>query len=267
MKLKTNNAAPKSANTKINKSPKKQGKGVEVRKEKSKVVVKPEVLKKEAVKAKVDTPPSPHKLIQQELWGKAIVNVSNLSTLSDEESSIAKLLADYKKKSSIPFKSLKFRNFITKGFSKFKDTSIEVADGIYEKILSEYKSLGGVSEANAKKTDDKKVVVKKTKKVVVAGDDDVGEEDGDEEEDEEEEEVVDAEDDDKDDIDADEDIVLDASDDDIDNEEESDDEKPKPKAKVIKINNKNGKGPNKGNKGSKFKGGKVQKNKKFGKKK
>lgn len=92
-----------------NKSPKKQTKGVGVRKEKSKDVVKPTVLKKEAEKIKVEVPLSPHKALQQELWGKALLNVSNMSNLSDEEESIAKLLSDYKKKSSIPQKRIKLK--------------------------------------------------------------------------------------------------------------------------------------------------------------
>lgn len=92
-----------------NKSPKKQGKGVQVRKEKKKEVVKPEVLKKESVKAKVEIPLSPQKLLQQELWSKAISNVSLMTNLTDEESNITKILADYKKKSSIPHKNIKLR--------------------------------------------------------------------------------------------------------------------------------------------------------------
>lgn len=92
-----------------NKSPNKQAKGVEVRKEKSKIVVKPTVLKKEAEKTKVEALPSPAKVLQQELWNKAIENVSNISDLSGDESSIVKLLADYKRKSSIPQKSIKLK--------------------------------------------------------------------------------------------------------------------------------------------------------------
>lgn len=92
-----------------NKSAKKQSKGVVVRKEKSKDVVKPTVLKKEAEKDKVDVSLNPHKILQQELWSKAILNVSNMSNLSDEEESIAKLLSDYKKKSSIPQKRIKLK--------------------------------------------------------------------------------------------------------------------------------------------------------------
>lgn len=93
-----------------NKSPKKQTKGVEVRKEKSKEVVKPKVLKKEGEKTPhVVVPQSPQKILQQELWSKAIVNVSNMSNLSNEENSIVKLLADYKTKSSIPQKSTKLK--------------------------------------------------------------------------------------------------------------------------------------------------------------
>lgn len=92
-----------------NKSPNKQAKGVEVRKEKSKIIVKPTVLKKEAEKTKVEAPTNPAKVLQQELWNKAIENVSNISDLSDDESSIVKLLADYKRKSSIPQKSMKLK--------------------------------------------------------------------------------------------------------------------------------------------------------------
>lgn len=93
-----------------NKSPKKQGKGgVQVRKEKSKDIVKPTVLKKEGEKVKVETPPNPEKLALQGLWAKAIQNVSNLTNLSDEESSIAKLLGDYKNKSSVPQKKIKLK--------------------------------------------------------------------------------------------------------------------------------------------------------------
>lgn len=92
-----------------NKSPKKQGKGVEVRKEKIKAVVKPTVLKKEAKASTIESPQNPQKILQQELWSKAIVNVSNMSNLSEEVSSIIKLLADYKKKSSIPSKNLKLK--------------------------------------------------------------------------------------------------------------------------------------------------------------
>jgi hypothetical protein len=93
-----------------NKSPKKQAKGgVQVRKEKSKDVVKPTVLKKEGEKVKVVTPPNPEKLALQELWAKAILNVSNMTNLSEEESSIAKLLVDYKNKSSVPQKRTKLK--------------------------------------------------------------------------------------------------------------------------------------------------------------
>lgn len=92
-----------------NKSPNKQAKGVEVRKEKSKIIVKPTVLKKEAEKTKVEAPTNPAKVLQQELWSKAIENVSNISDLSDDESSIVKLLADYKRKASIPQKSIKLK--------------------------------------------------------------------------------------------------------------------------------------------------------------
>lgn len=80
-----------------------------MRKDKSKIVVKPTVLKKEAEKTKVEVPSNPVKVLQQEVWNKAIENVSNMSELSDEESSIVKLLADYKRKSSIPLKSIKLK--------------------------------------------------------------------------------------------------------------------------------------------------------------
>lgn len=96
-----------------NKSPKKQAKGVEIRKENTKEVVKPSVLKKEAAKSGVESAPSPKKILQQELWNKAIINVSTQTDLSDVESSIVKLLADYKTKSSIPLRSSKF---IVSGF-------------------------------------------------------------------------------------------------------------------------------------------------------
>lgn len=69
------------------------------------------MLKKEGEKT-IETPPNPQKLLQQELWGKAIENVSKASNLSDEESNIAKLLADFKKKSSIPQKSTKLKVYI-----------------------------------------------------------------------------------------------------------------------------------------------------------
>lgn len=96
-----------------NKSPKKQGKGVEIRKEKPKVTVKPSMLKKEGEKVKVDASSSSlKKNVQQELWSEAIGNVSTKSTLSDEESCIVKLLANYKTQSSIPQKKIKFKVFI-----------------------------------------------------------------------------------------------------------------------------------------------------------
>lgn len=66
-------------------------------------------MKKEGEKIKVETPPNPEKLALQELWSKAIQNVSNMTNLSEEESSIAKLLGDYKNKSSIPQKSIKLK--------------------------------------------------------------------------------------------------------------------------------------------------------------
>ncbi|XP_022181651.1 glutamic acid-rich protein-like [Myzus persicae] len=257
MKLKTNNSAKKPVNTNKNKSPKKQAKGgVQVRKEKSKDIVKPTVLKKEGEKVKVETPPNPEKLAIQELWAKAIQNVSNMTDLSDEETSIAKLLGDYKNKSSIPQKSKKLKNMITKGFSKFKDTSDEVLDGVYEKLINEFKAVGGnVDSINkdtkerAKKSDSK---TPKSKKEEVSNDEEMDDDDEVDEDD-----VVD---DDDDDDDENEDLEVDEDDD-----EESEEEKPKPKAKG---GFKNGKSqPNKGKNGSKFKGGKVQKNKKFNKKK
>ncbi|XP_025408990.1 guanine nucleotide-binding protein-like 3 homolog [Sipha flava] len=272
MKLKTDNAAKKSLNTKKNKSPKKQAKGVEVRKEKSKVVVKPTVLKKESDKAQVESPIDPQKLLQRELWNKAVVNVSNKAGLSDVENCIVKLLADYKSKNSIPMKNNKFKNFILKGFSKYKDTSDDVLNEIYNKISNEFKIVGGNdkaiadSQVSSKKSDSKIVKTKPTKKTISKelddGDDD---DDDDEEEDENNDEVEDEADDDVEDeadneVEDDEDI-LGESDDDIESEEE----KPKSKAKGSnKANIKNGKSPNKGKNG-KFKGGKVQK-KKFGKK-
>lgn len=66
-------------------------------------------MKKEGEKIKAETPPKPEKLALQELWSKAIQNVSNMTNLSEEESSIAKLLGDYKNKSSIPQKSKKLK--------------------------------------------------------------------------------------------------------------------------------------------------------------
>lgn len=98
-----------------NKSPKKQGKqgkGVEIRKEKPKVAVKPSILKKEGEKVKEEASPSSlKKSLQQELWSKAISNVSTKSSLSEEESCIVKLLANYKT-ASIPQKKIKFKVFI-----------------------------------------------------------------------------------------------------------------------------------------------------------
>jgi len=254
---KLNNGTNKPANIKKNKSPKKQGKGVGVRTEKSKEVVKPVVLKNEAKKIKTETPPSPQKLLQQELWKKAIENVSVMSDLSAEENSIAKLLADYKKKSSIPQKSAKLKNFIVKGFSKFKDTTDEVLDGVYNKLINEFKAVGG--NVNSVSTESKKSNPKTAKpksKKDTSNDEEMDLEDGDDDDvDDDDEDVID----DEDDID-DEDIEFDDSDD--------EEEIPKPKAKGNKPNNKNGKSePIKGKNGSKFKGGKVQKNKQFGKKK
>jgi len=253
MKLKTNNSAKKLVNTNKNKSPKKQAKsGVQVRKEKSKDIVKPTVLKKEGEKVKVETPPNPEKLALQELWAKAIQNVSNMTNLSEEESSIAKLLVDYKNKSSVPKKRTKLKNMITKGFSKFKDTSDEVLDGLYEKLINEFKAVGG-NEDNINKDKSKKPESKtpKFKKEEVSNDEEM-DDDEDEVDDNEDEDEIDDEDDDD-------------NDDDDDDDEESEEEKPKPKGKGAF---KNGKiQPNKGKNGSKFKGGKVQKNKKFGKKK
>jgi len=250
---KLNNGTNKPANIKKNKSPKKQGKGVGVRTEKSKEVVKPVVLKTEAKKIKTETtPPSPQKLLQQELWKKAIENVSVMSDLSAEENSIAKLLADYKKKSSIPQKSAKLKNFIVKGFSKFKDTTDEVLDGVYNKLFNEFKAVGG--NVNSVGTESKKSNPKTAKpksKKDTSNDKELDLEDNDDNVDDE---------DDVDDIDDEDDIEFDDSDD--------EEEIPKPKAKGNKPNNKNSKSvPIKGKNGSKFKGGKVQKNKQFGKKK
>jgi len=92
-----------------NKSLKKKSIGVEVRKEKLKEVVKPSVLKKEGEKPKVETSSSPFKILQQDLWFKAIDNVSKKTNLSDVESNIVKLLSDYKNKSSVPQKKIKFQ--------------------------------------------------------------------------------------------------------------------------------------------------------------
>ncbi|XP_026807058.1 acidic leucine-rich nuclear phosphoprotein 32 family member B-like [Rhopalosiphum maidis] len=256
MKLKTNNSAKKPVNTNKNKSPKKQAKGgVQVRKEKSKDVVKPTILKKEGEKVKVVTPPNPEKLALQELWAKAILNVSNMTNLSEEESSVAKLLVDYKNKSSVPQKRTKLKNMITKGFSKFKDTSDEVLDGIYEKLINEFKAIGGnVDSINKDKSKKPESKTPKSKKEEVSND---------EEMDDDEDEVDDDEDDEVDDDDEIEGLEID--DDDDDDDEESEEEKPKPKGKGAFKNGKSQ--PNKNKNGSKFKGGKVQKNKKFGKKK
>ncbi|KAL5239883.1 hypothetical protein ACI65C_007293 [Semiaphis heraclei] len=257
MKLKTNNSAKKPMNTNKNKSPKKQAKGgVQVRKEKSKDIVKPAVLKKEGEKIKVETPPNPEKLALQELWAKAIQNVSNMTDLSDEESSIAKLLGDYKNKTSIPQKNKKLKNMITKGFSKFKDTSDEVLDSLYQKLINEFKAVGGNVESINKDTKVRSVKpdskVPKSNKVETSNDEEMDDDD-----------EVEDEDDEGDDNDDDEIEGLEVDDDDDD--DESEEEKPKPKAKG---GFKNGKSqPNKGKNGSKFKGGKVQKNKKFNKKK
>ncbi|CAH1722038.1 unnamed protein product [Aphis gossypii] len=249
MKLKTNNSAKKPVNANKNKSPKKQGKGgVQVRKEKSKDIVKPTVLKKEGEKVKVETPPNPEKLALQGLWAKAIQNVSNLTNLSDEESSIAKLLGDYKNKSSVPQKKIKLKNMITKGFSKFKDTSDEVLDGLYEKLINEFKAVGGNVDNINKKPDR----APKSKKEEVSNDEEI-----------DDDEVEDEVDDDDDEIEG---LEVDDDDEDEDeDDEESEEEKPKPKGKGAFKNGKSQ--PNNGKNGSKFKGGKVQKNKKFGKKK
>ncbi|XP_027850192.2 acidic leucine-rich nuclear phosphoprotein 32 family member B-like [Aphis gossypii] len=248
MKLKTNNSAKKPVNANKNKSPKKQGKGgVQVRKEKSKDIVKPTVLKKEGEKVKVETPPNPEKLALQGLWAKAIQNVSNLTNLSDEESSIAKLLGDYKNKSSVPQKKIKLKNMITKGFSKFKDTSDEVLDGLYEKLINEFKAVGGNVDNINKKPDR----APKSKKEEVSNDEEI-----------DDDEVEDEVDDDDDEIEG---LEVDDDEDEDEDDEESEEEKPKPKGKGAFKNGKSQ--PNNGKNGSKFKGGKVQKNKKFGKKK
>jgi len=254
MKLKATNAVKKPVNVTKNNSPKKQGKGGVARKEKSKEVVKPAVLKKEGEKTtEVESVPSPQKILQQELWRKAIENVAKMSNLSDEESSIAKLLVDYKIKASIPQKSAKLKNFITKGFSKFKDTNDEVLNGIYEKLSTEFKAVGGVVGGKTKNAENKKSESKpKSKK----------ESDNDDDEEEEEMVVEDEEDDDDEVDDKTEGIEFDNS------EDDSEEEKSKPKAKGNKPNIKNGKSQGSNGKNSaKFKGGKVQKNKKFAKKK
>uniref|UniRef100_A0A2S2NPT2 Glutamic acid-rich protein-like n=1 Tax=Schizaphis graminum TaxID=13262 RepID=A0A2S2NPT2_SCHGA len=218
MKLKTNNSAKKPANTNKNKSPKKQAKGgVQVRKEKSKDVVKPTVLKKEGEKVKVVTPPNPEKLALQELWAKAIQNVSNMTSLSEEESSITKLLVDYKNKSSVPQKRTKLKNMITKGFSKFKDTSDEVLDGIYEKLINEFKAVGGnvdsIDKDKSKKPESK---TPKSKKEEVSNDEEM----------EDEDEVDDDEDDEVDDDEVEGLEIDDDDDDDDDDDEDDDDEGP-----------------------------------------
>jgi len=89
------------------------------------------------------------------------------------------------------------------------------------------------------------------------------------EEDEKDDDEVDDEDLDDEDLD-DEDLDDEDIDDDEDlgsvNSDDTEEENPKPKG--IKANNKNGKSQfNKRKNGSSFKGGKVQKNKKFGNKK
>lgn len=139
-----------------------------------------------------------------------------------------------------------------KGFSKFKDTSDETFNGLYDKLFEEFKSIGGSTETKIEKSEKKTV---KTKLIKDTSDDeeiDIGDEEEEEEEDEDEGEGDDD----------DESIELGDSDEDV--EDESEEEKPKPKAK----GNKNGKTrPSKAKNGSKFQSGKVQKNKKFGKKK
>lgn len=266
MKLKTNNAAKKPELLKKNKSPKKEGKGVQVRKEKSKEAVNSSILKKEAEKTEVvAVTPSLTKIVQQELWSKAIANISKKSTLSDEESSIVKLLADYKTKSSIPQKKIKFKNFITKGFATYKNINDEILNEVYDKIINEFKAVCSngstvMFDSDVKKPEIK-IVKKKIKKAEVSDNEemDVGDEDDDNDDDNDDDDDNEEENDD-DDIEG---IEFGVGDDDI--EEESEEEKPKPKAKGI---NKNGKSQsNKEKISSKFKGGKVQKNKKFGKKK
>ncbi|XP_050421134.1 DNA ligase 1-like [Adelges cooleyi] len=267
MKLKTKNSTDnKTASPNIkNKSPKKQAKGVV--KEKVKVV-KLAVLKKEGEAAQkaslAQTSPNPLKALKQELWVKAIINVS-AADLPAEESSVAKLLADYKKKESIPQYETKLKNFITKGFSKFKDTSSEVLSSVYRKFQAEFEALGGEIKKSAKSTkvdvkkSDSKVSKPKSKKeskVVVEEDDD-----------EEDDEDIDDEDDDDDDLEG---ITFDGSDDSgNDLDEESEEEKPKAPLKSKNVKGQNGNSNNKGKNGSKFKGGKVQKKKpnKFNKKK
>jgi len=264
MKLKATNAVKKPVNVTKDNSPKKQGKGGVARKEKSKEVVKPAVLKKEGEKTtKVESVPSPQKILQQELWRKAIENVAKMSNLSDEESSIAKLLVDYKIKASIPQKSAKLKNFITKGFSKFKDTNDEVLNGIYEKLSSEFKAVGGVVGGKTKNAENKKSESKPKSKKESDNDDGDDDDDDEEEEEEEEEMVIEDEEDDDDEVDDKTEGI------DFDNsEDDSEEEKSKPKAKGNKPNIKNGKSQGSNGKNSaKFKGGKVQKNKKFAKKK
>lgn len=89
------------------KSINKKSKGVEVKKDKLKEVVKPSVLKKVGEKLKVEA--SPFKIQQQDLWFKAIDNVSKKPDLSEQESIIVKLLSEYKNKSSIPHKKIKLQ--------------------------------------------------------------------------------------------------------------------------------------------------------------
>lgn len=137
---------------------------------------------------------------------------------------------------------------ITKGFSKFKDTSDEVLDGLYEKLINEFKAVGGNVDNINKKPDR----APKSKKEEVSNDEEI-----------DDDEVEDEVDDDDDEIEG---LEVDDDDEDEDeDDEESEEEKPKPKGKGAFKNGKSQ--PNNGKNGSKFKGGKVQKNKKFGKKK
>jgi len=135
---------------------------------------------------------------------------------------------------------------ITKGFSKFKDTSDEVLDGLYEKLINEFKAVGGNVDNINKKPDR----APKSKKEEASNDEEI-------DDDEVEEDEVDDDDDD--------DEIEGLEVDDDEDDEESEEEKPKPKGKGAFKNGKSQ--PNNGKNGSKFKGGKIQKNKKFGKKK
>ncbi|XP_050545445.1 glutamic acid-rich protein-like [Daktulosphaira vitifoliae] len=258
MKLKTQNTTEnKQKNNKKNdKSPKTQNKGAAKEKVKP---IKPAVLKKEGEKVKAEQKSiSPIKVLQNELWTKAIKVVADKSDLPDKESGIAKLLANYKKQDSIPRKETKLKNFILKGFSQYKDTESEILDSLYNKIKEAFESLGGQPKDGNSETKNSNNKVEKNspktknlKKVEVENSDDDDEDDDNDKED----------DIDEDDI---EDVTFADSDEDVegDSEEEVKETKPagKNKANKKQVKNGNNKANNKKN-NQKFKGGKVQKNK------